>query len=199
MVRQRLGALVGLALLLAVGLGGSIAAFTAAWRTDHAYPDYLDRNEVNELVVNPSVLTDRAIEVIVSTPGVVRVASDSMLTATVDAGAPRTRSQIDSRATQVRASTDGRYVDVDRPVVHAGRMIRSGAEAFVSLEAAHDFGVEVGDEIPLSFWMSSYSDAREHDSAETVEPIGTVAVTVVGIGAFADEVLVDGLYPRQRI
>ena len=198
-VRQRVGALVGLALLLAVGLGGSIAAFTAAWRTDHAYPEYLHRNEVNELVVNPSLLTDRAAEVIASTPGVIRVATDSMLTATADAGAPRTRSDIDSQATQVRASTNGRYVEVDRPVVHEGRMIHSGAEAFVSLEAAEDFGVEVGDEIPLSFWMSGYSDARQHDPAEIVEPIGTVAVKVVGIGAFADEVLVDGLYPRQRI
>ena len=198
-LRQRVGALVGLALLLAVGMGGSIAAFTAAWRTDHAYPDYLRRNEVNEVVVNPSVLTDRAVEVIRSTPGVARVVSDSMLTATVDMGAARTRSEIDSRATQVRASTDGRYVDVDRPVVHEGRMIRSSSEAFFSLEAAEDFGVEVGDEIPLSFWASSYSDAREHDPFETVEPIGTEMVTVVGIGAFADEVLVDGLYPRQRI
>lgn len=71
--RRLAGLLGGLALVIALGIGTTLAAFTAAWRTDRAYPDYIEQAEVGEVVVNPSLLTDRIIDVIATTPGVVDV------------------------------------------------------------------------------------------------------------------------------
>ncbi len=195
------GVLAGLVVVTALGLGAALAAFTAAWRTDHAFPDYLRRAEVGELVVNPSLVTDRAEELIASTPGVLDVVSDSFLLATPDDGGPRTRADVEQGGAtlQVRASADGRYRERDRPVVHQGRMVDSGAEAFLSLDAATALGLEVGDELPLSFWSPSFTFTEGGDPGEVVETIGRTRVEVVGIGVFADEVLADELYPRQRL
>ena len=109
--RPQLGALVGLAVLLALGGGATIAATEAAHRTDRAYASYLEQAEVGDLVVNPSLPTDRAAELIASTPGVSSYTSDSMLTASADDGHPRTQAEVDSSYMQLRASTNGRYTD----------------------------------------------------------------------------------------
>ena len=63
-LRRRRAALLGLAAVTALGLGASLGAFAAAYRTDHAYPDYVRRAAVADLVVNPSLSTvefDRAV------------------------------------------------------------------------------------------------------------------------------------------
>jgi hypothetical protein len=185
-----------LAVVLAVGVGVGLASVEAARRTERAYPDYLRRAGVGDLVINPSIPTDRADEVIASTPGVLGYTSDSLLTATIDDGAPRTQAEVDGSLIQVRASTDGRYTEQDRPVVHDGRMIEHGDEAFLSRETAALLGVHVGDRLPISFWVTG---ANGVDARHVVESIGRADVRVVGIGVFADEVLVDELYPRYRI
>ncbi len=189
--------LLGLAVVLALGIGLALASLEAARRTDSAYPSYLRRAEVGELVVNPNLNPDRGEEIISSTPGVSGYVSDSWLTVTPDEGHPRTQSEVYSIPTQVRVSADGRYTDQDRPAVHEGRMVGSGAEAFVSVETAKALDLKVGDRLPLAFWRSYAPPAPP--PPEIVAPIGRVEVEVVGIGVFADEVLVDGLYPRQRI
>ena len=188
-----------LALVVAVGLGVGLASLEAARRTERAYPDYLRRADVAELVINPSLPTDRADEVIGSTPGVLAFTSDSMLTASIDDGAPRTQAEVDSTAIQVRASTNGRYTEQDRPVVHDGRMVEHGNEAFINLDVAAELGVHVGDQLPIAFWVSGYTGESGDTAENEVESIGHVDVRVVGIGVLADEVLVDELYPRQRI
>lgn len=197
-LRRRRGALVGLALALALGLGVAVASLEASVRTDRAYPAYLARSEVAELVVNPSLSTDRAEEIIASTPGVKRYVSDSLLTATADRGEPRAQSEIDLGATQVRLSTDGRYVTQDRPVVTEGRMVNGGAEAFVNVEMAEALGIHVGDTLPLAFWPNAYPRADGPEEGALLEPFGRTEARVVGIGVFSDEVLADGLYPRHR-
>src|SRR5919106_174255 len=85
-VRGRLTALVSFVVLLAMGVGCGIASLVAAWRTDHAYPDYLRESDVAEVVVNPGLRTERARAIIESTPGVGEVRSDVLLVATVDDG-----------------------------------------------------------------------------------------------------------------
>ena len=200
-VRPRLVALAGLALLVAIGVGVSLGAYEAATRTERAYPTYLREADVSELVVNPSLSTDRAEELIASTPGVLDYRTDDLLAATFDDGEPRTQSEVDSVLTQVRMSSDGRYADQDRPVVHEGRMLRPGRrEAFLSREAAEAFGVSVGGELPIAFWRNSYNTPGIGAAqADLVEPIGHASARVVGIGVLPDEVLVDELYPRQRV
>lgn len=197
-LRRRVPELVGLALVLALGLGTTMAALATAWRTDRAYPEYLRRAEVGELVVNPSLVTDRVREIVASTPGVVDMASDSLFMATPDDGEPRPRRDLEGNPTQVRASNDGRYTRRDRPVVHRGRTVRGPREAFLNREAAAALGVGVGDEIPIAFWPAAPRGSDE-DLTGIVDPIGRSAVRVVGVGVFADEVLPDEVYPRSRI
>lgn len=198
-IRRHRGALLGISIVLALGLGVAIASWEAATRTEQAYPSYLRGAEVGELVVNPSFNTDRAEEVIAATPGIRSYASDSLLTATPDRGEPRNQADVDRDAAAVRVSADGRYVDQDRPVVHQGRMTRDGAEAFVNVEMAEARGFRVGDTVPLAFWATSYASPGGTGPADLVEPFGRAEARIVGIGVFQDEVLIDDLYPRQRM
>ncbi len=175
----------------------ALASLEAARRTESAYTSYLRRAEVGELAVNPGLITDRAEEIITSTPGVSDVVSDSWLTGTADDGHPRTQAEVDGTPILMRVSADGRFTERDRPAVHEGRMVSGGAEAFVSVETARALDLEVGDRLPLAFWRSYAPPAPP--PSEIVEPIGRTEAEVVGIGVFADEVLADGLYPRQRV
>ena len=59
--------------------GASLGAFVVAHRTDRAYPDYVDGAKVATLVVNPSLATVAADEVIRALPGVQAVYSDATL------------------------------------------------------------------------------------------------------------------------
>jgi hypothetical protein len=63
-LRRQAGALAGIVLVLAAGLGTSLASMSVAWRTDEAFPRYLRQAEVGDVVVNPSILTDRLFEVV---------------------------------------------------------------------------------------------------------------------------------------
>lgn len=197
-LRRRAAALVGLALVIALGMGTALASLSIAWRTERAYPDYLRRAEVGELVANPGLETDRINEIIASTPGVIDTVSDALFSATPDPGEPRPRSDLEKSLLQFRASRDGRYQDRDRPVVHRGRMIRGSGEAFLSLDAVEALEFDVGDEMPVAFWTATPNE-DELDPAEIVESIGSTRVRVVGVGVFSDEVLPDGLYPRRRV
>ena len=184
--------------MVTLGMGTALASFSIAWRTEHAYPNHLRRAEVSELVVNPSLHTDRIDEIVASTPGVLDTVSDALFLATPDVGKPRARMDVENSLLQFRASRDGRYQDRDRPVVHRGRMIRGAGEAFLSLGAAQALGLGVGDNMPVAFWTTTPNE-DELDPAEIVEPIGSTDVRVVGVGVFADEVLPDELYARQRV
>ncbi len=198
--RDRLGPLVGLAFLVALGLAVSVAAVDLAARTEDAYPRYLERSDVGDLVVNPSLSSERAADLIEGIDGVRRVTTDDVLTATFDDGTPRPQSEVDSGTVQVRMSSDGRYEEQDRPVVLEGRMVRSGREAFVNQEVAEAEGLAVGDELPIAFWMTSYNTPGVGPAQDDlVQPLGRSSATVVGIGLLADELLRDGLYPRQRV
>lgn len=197
--RQR-ASLVGLAALLSLGLGVALAAPAVAARTDRAYDHYLRRAEIGDVVVNPGLSTERAAEIIAATPGVRSVTSDDVLTATLDSGAARTQAEVDSTYVQLRVSSDGRYIVADRPAILEGRMLHDGAEAIVSREAAEDYDLVVGDRLPIAFWRPSYNTpgaGAEQD--ELVEPLGRETVTVVGIAAFADQVLEDALYPSATV
>ena len=199
--RGRVGSLVGLAGVVALGLGASLGALAIAARTDRAYDDYLQRADVAEVVVNPSLGTEWVEKTIASTDGVLSYASDDVLSATFDDGEGRTQSAVDSVLSQLRVSFDGRYLEQDRPVVEEGRFLRPGAaEAFLGRAAADALGVEVGDTLPMAFWVASYNTPEVGAAqGDLVEPIGRSSATVVGIGRFPDEVLPDELFPQERV
>ena len=179
-------------------MGVSLAAFEVAARTENAFPSYLAQANVGDLVVNPSLSDARAAELITTTPGVTGYTTDDFLVAGIDPGRPVTQAEIDSAGVQVRMSSDGRYVEQDRPVVQEGRMLGDGAEVFLNRHAADELGLDVGADITLAFFRPSFntpgvSPARE----DVVEPIGRSTARVVGIGTLAGDVLPDELYPQS--
>src|SRR3954451_15496147 len=84
--RRRVGALAALTLAMTLGLGATLAAFAAAYRTHHAYPDYVERAAVTDLVVNPSTNTTDSAAVFRDLPHVRHVWTDHFLLGVVDDG-----------------------------------------------------------------------------------------------------------------
>jgi uncharacterized membrane protein len=192
-LRRRWVALISLALITALGASGALVAGGAADRTARAYGDYLDRAEVSEVVINPSLFTTDIDRVIRGLPGVRSVTSDAIFLARIDEGAPVMMGGGHVPADlAVRGSTDGRYVTADRPALAEGRMPTGADEVLANVELAEAEGLEVGDVVPLAF--KSARDALAGPT-EDLPTVGVEQVTVVGIATFVGEVLPDALYP----
>ncbi len=205
-LRRRAVALAGLALTVALGGGVTIGSLVAAHRTDRAYPDYVRRAQVPELVINPSLITKAADAAMRRLPGTTNVHSDALLQASVTRTRPAPLREILSTdpSLQVRGSTDGRYEAIDRPVLTEGRFARGDHEVFVTddyrrdLEAAVGRRLRVGDTIKMAFWWGLLADAGLPLN-KVVKPIGVESLRVAGFGRLSDEILPDELYPRQRL
>jgi hypothetical protein len=197
-LRRDRWAILAIAVSLAAGLGAGFTSLEIAERTERAYPRYRADADVAELVVNPSLTTDETADLLGSIDGVESVTSDALLTALPDVRALGGSLEDVSNFLQVRVSSEGRYVTQDRPVVHDGRMIREGSEAFISADTAASLGLAVGDEVPLLiFWAAAEFTTDVDDLVSRA--LESVDVTIVGIGSFADEVIPDDLIPRQKI
>ena len=83
-LRGRWRSHLALIVLVTIGVGTAIASFTAAWRTDHAYPNYLRRANVSHLIINPTIVTDRILEVVRTTPGVESMSMSMLLSVETD-------------------------------------------------------------------------------------------------------------------
>ncbi|MET0903436.1 MAG: hypothetical protein ABWZ52_09365 [Acidimicrobiales bacterium] len=197
--------LVGLALVTALGGGAAIGGAVAAHRTDHAYGEYIEDAEVAELVVNTSVRTKAMDEAIRGFDGVESVRMNTLLLASVSVTEPTPLAEGADKDPwlQTLGSVDGRFIDVDRPAVHQGRVPSGTREVFVSedyreeLERIQGRALDVGDEIDVGFFWGGLFDAD--DPNEVIEPLGVEALRISGFGVLADEVLPDELYPRQRL
>jgi hypothetical protein len=203
------GFLAGLALVVALGGGASIGAAVAAYRTDHAYGDYVEDSDVSELVVNPSVASPEMDEAIRSFDGVDSVHADTLLFGSFLLTKPvkladGLASAAEENWVQVRGSLDGRYVDVDRPAVTEGRLPSGDDEIFVStdfhaeLERLLDRRLDVGDTVDIGFFWAGIFES-DPDPEEVVAPIGVDTLTISGFGTLPNEVLPEELYPRQQV
>ena len=200
------GFLAGLALVVALGSGASIGAAVAAHRTNHAYGDYVEAAEVAELVVNPSIRTAAMDEAIRRFDGVEEVRVDSLLLGSFSATGPISLEEApdDESWLQVRGTVDGRYLDLDRPVITDGELPSGDREVFISddyrptLEAAQGRSLEVGDTIDMGFYWAGIFDAGI-DPTETIEPIGVEHLRISGFGVLANEVLPEELFPREQV
>ncbi len=210
-LRARRFAVVPLLLVVAVGGTGAMVALSSADRTANAFRDHLDRANVGDLVLNPSLSTKEIDEVIRALPGVEETTTASAFTVTRDDGHPRPRGEVmlnqSTSDTGVMGSHDGRFVDMDRPIVVAGRMATGPREAVLTVEAADAEGLGVGDEVTLAFWrpgvdeLAYYGSPEEAEAiaAEIVSPLGVEQIEIVGVVQLSNEVLPDDLYPRQLL
>ena len=198
--------LLGLALVVALGGGASITAAVAAYRTDHAYGDYVHDAAIGDLVVNPSIRTREIDEAIRGFDGVESVRADTLLVGSVVATGPIRIADVPEEDTwlQVRGSVDGRYVDVDRPAVSEGRVPSGDGEVFVSsdyhaeLERILDRPLAVGDHIDVGFFWAGLVDG-EVDPNALAAPLGVESLRIAGFGLLPSEVLPEELFPRQQI
>lgn len=199
--------LLGLALVVALGGGASLTAAVAAHRTDHAYGAYVRDAAIADLVVNPSVRTREIDEAIRGFDGVEAVRVDTLLFASVVATGPvRIADAPEEDAwLQVKGSTDGRYVDVDRPAVSEGRVPSGDREVFVSsdyrpeLEQILGRPLAVGDHIDVGFFWAGSLDGYDLDPDAVIEPLGVESLRIVGFGLLPNEVLPEELFPRQQL
>ncbi|HEY7628910.1 MAG TPA: hypothetical protein VH761_17700, partial [Ilumatobacteraceae bacterium] len=158
--------LVGLTLVIALGGGTAIGAAVAAYRTDHAYADYVERAEVGEVVINPGVWSTAIDDAIRHFDGVESVHSHALLLASAADTEPMTLAQVSEVETWVQAvgSIDGRYVAADRPTISSGGLPEGTHEVFVSdgyrqvLEQIEGRRLDVGDVIDVAFWWNLLLD-----------------------------------------
>ncbi len=187
-----------LAVVVAAGTAGMLVALGAAERTSTAYDRYVERADVGDLQINPSLPTKEIDAVIRSLPGVEHVTTHDLLGVV---GGPMVKgaTAAERQSAQIRGSVDGRFTQMDRPAVHVGRLPTGRREIFLDRGIADFYDLHVGSVVPLTFAATApqLPDYELAPGAPTPEP-STVRVRVVGIGTLADEVLPDGLYPRQR-
>ena len=209
-LRQRRASYAALAVVVALGGGAALGSAIAAHRTDRAYSDYVAAAEVASLGVNPSLSSVAMVNAMRGFEGVREMHSSALLLASVGASEPQSLSSlyatddVNSQWLQILGSPDGRYTDVDRPVVTSGRLPDGDHEVFVNdaerrvLEASAGHAFSVGDTIDLSFWWSGL-ELLVDDSSTLVSPIGVESLRISGFGQLPDEVLPDELYPRVRM
>jgi hypothetical protein len=202
-LRRRWRSLAALAVALGLGLGVALSVGAAAHRTDTAYERYLDAAEVGDLVINPSIATDEIGAAIEDLPGVQRSTTASLMSAGIveDAEVVTVEDFLTDTGYVVFGSRDGRYLDMDRPAVHRGRLADGEDEVFVTVDAADRLDLDVGDRFPLAFFPSNlaFAPAATVPLDAEVPRLGTHEVTVVGIGTLPDESLPDDLYERGVI
>lgn len=200
---RRVTALLPVLLVVVAGASTTFLVVEAAQRTSTAFPRYLDRADVGDIEVNPSLFSDQIDEVIRELPGARRVTSSHLLYAGIDNdGTPMRYSEIPAETDHegVFGSTDGRYRDMDRLAFRDGGPATGPSEGVVSTELADDRGLAVGDVIPVSFWPVIYDlQALYFGEDPMMHPLGVDPVTITGIATFQGEVLPDTLYPRGRM
>ena len=202
-LRRQRASYAALAIVVAIGGGASIGAAIAAHRTDRAYTDYVERSDVAELVINPSLASVAMGDAIAGFDGVQEVHSSSLLIAGIghfETGVAGDLSYSDQWL-QVLGSPDGRFTDVDRPAVSDGRLPTDDHEIFVpnderaALEASVGHKLAVGDTIEISFLWAGL--LNEFDPEAVITSIGIEKLRISGFGVLPDEVLPEDLYPRQ--
>lgn len=205
-LRRQRASYIGLAIVVALGGGAALGAAIAADRTDSAYQDYVERSEVADLVINPSLSSVAMTEAINGFEGVEKVYSSSLIAALIGHVESGVLGELGTTEPwlQVLGSPDGRFVEVDRPAVTSGRLPTGDHELFVSdevrdlLEAAVGHELSVGDTVELSFFWSGLF-IGDVDYSATVSSIGIEPLRISGFGVLPDEVLPDELWPRQRM
>jgi FtsX-like permease family len=202
--RRRRGSLLAFGVVIALGLSAALGAFLAAYRTNHAYPEYLERARVADLVVNPSLLTTDSDAMLRSLPHVRHVWTDGLFFAGVDDGRRHTvRELLADPSGETRASTDGRFLEADRLIVTSGHAPSGARELFIAedyrphLEANVGRAIRVGDTLPLAF-LQPFPLGTE-PSEDVVPVLAVERLRVSGFGRLSDEVLNDDLFPRQRM
>lgn len=185
-LRARARAYVGVAVLLALLGGLSLASLAGARRTASAYPRFREAGRALDVQFFHSEDPEAARRL----PGVTSSATYwSFVAGMVDESGRPDFTTIEAPV-EVVGSLDGLYFARDRFAVTKGRMPDpSRVEEVAVNEHLAAFGLGLGDRIPLGVYDPAEEDAVFSDSPPA--PVDRVELTVVGIGVFPDEVVQD--------
>ena len=192
-LRRNWRALVGIALLL--GLIGGLALFSLAGarRTQSAYPRVLRSANPSTMAVDVGGLDDSGYEALDAIAGLPQVAQARAYTGFYVApwvdGGPDFAQNFEALG-----SIDGRYFDQDRFTPTAGRVPdpNRADEVAVNEESARRYGYHVGQQIDLgTVSASDVEDTPPEEVPQQFQPRLLIPSTIVGIGAFVEEVVQD--------
>jgi len=182
--RARARAYVGVAVLLALLGGLSLASLAGARRTASAYPRFRDAGRALDVQFFHSEDPESARRL----PGVTGSATYwSFLGGPVDDGG---RPDLSGPSVELVGSLDGLHFTRDRFRVVEGRMPdASRADEVAINEHLAAVGLGIGDRIPLGIFDPALEDVVFSDTPPP--PVDRIDVTVVGVGLFPDEVAQD--------
>jgi hypothetical protein len=185
--------LAGIALLLGLTGGLSLFALAGARRTQSAYPRFLRSTNPSTMVVDVGGLNQggyEALDIIAHLPQVVQARAYAAFYV-----APWVDGRADfSQNFEALGSLDGRYFDQDRFTPIEGRLPDPARadEVAVNEESARRYGYRVGQEIDLATAdPSDVEGPAGQDSSEQPQPRLLTRATIVGVGAFLEEVMQD--------
>jgi predicted lysophospholipase L1 biosynthesis ABC-type transport system permease subunit len=187
-LRARARSYVGLAVLLALLGGLTLASFAGARRTASAYPRFREAGGALDLQMNSGGFEAEHPEVAGQMPGV--TASATYMAFLAGPVTPDGRPDL-SATGEVVGSLDGLYFTRDRFAVTKGRLPDPSRpdEVAVNEHMAAAGGVKVGDRVDIGIFDPAEEEAVYSDSPPP--PVDRLDVTVVGIGLFPDEVVQD--------
>ena len=187
-LRARARSYVGVAVLLALLGGLTLASFAGARRTASAYPRFRGAGGALDVHVNAGGYEIEFPETAGTMPGVTHTASYAAFLA-----GPLTPEGLPDLAIglEVAGSVDGLYFTHDRFAVTSGRMPDPARHDEVAVNEHFSRFNDVG--LGRTFEIGVYdpSDEERVYSETPPPPADRVTVTVVGIGVFPDEVVQD--------
>jgi hypothetical protein len=185
-------ALLGIALLLGLIGGLSLFAIAGARRTQSAYPRFLRATNPSTMVVDVGGLDasgHATLDAIAHLPQVTQARAYAAFYV-----APWVDGRPDiSQGFEAIGSIDGRYFDQDRFTAIKGRLPDPSRadEVAVNEESARFYGYHVGQKIDLGTVSEADVAAYDPEAHQKVQPRILTHATIVGVGAFIEEVAQD--------
>ncbi len=185
-VRRRARSYAGVAVLLALLGGLTLASFAGARRTASAYPRFREAGQALDVVFFHVGDPDHVLDV----PGVTSAATYFAFVGGVVDAEGRPDPHFANVNAELAGSFDGLYFSRDRFAVTKGRMPDPSRTDEVAVnEHLATMGVGLGDRYTIGIFDPAQEDAVHSDAPPP--PVDVLDVTVVGIGLFPDEVVQD--------
>ncbi|MDQ1425666.1 MAG: putative transport system permease protein, partial [Acidimicrobiaceae bacterium] len=192
-LRRSWRTLTGIALLFGLIGGLSLFCIAGARRTQSAYPRFLRSAKPSTMAVDVGGLNAsgyEALDAIAHLPQVVQARAYAAFYV-----APWVDGQADlSQNFEALGSLDGRYFDQDRFTPISGRLPdpNRADEVAVNEESARLYGYHVGQQLDFAtVSRSDVEDAPSPGQEQAFQPRLLIHSTIVGVGAFIEEVAQD--------
>ena len=195
-LRRRWLGILAVGLLMGFAGGVGLASVAGARRTATLFDRHLDASRAADVEIDPGTLNEDSDRAIRNLPGV----EEASWWATINAYPLDGRGRLDEDYLGVLSfTTDGRYLEMDRVAVQAGRLLDpdSDDEVMLNLAWADALDIGVGATFPLGLFATD-----ENGRPLSRRPDRQVTARVVGIMALNEDVTgeeLDNTIPRMFV